>query len=199
MGDRTGGVKIGIFGGTFDPVHLGHLVVAEEIREQFGLDKVIFVPAAQPPHKGPGSVTDPWVRYKMVALAIADNPHFEVSDIEIRHLGKSYTIDTIHELKDRYGPDYQIFFIMGADSLLEMPTWKDPEGILNSCAVIVTTRPGFDLNRVDPHYRNRVQLVRVTPIDISSTEIRRRVREGRSIKYLVPRKVEEYIHKERVY
>lgn len=199
-GNKTHGlVRIGILGGTFDPVHMGHLVVAEEIREQLGLNRVIFVPAACPPHKVPVSTSDSELRYAMVVLATEDNPCFETSDIEIKRSGKSYTIDTVSEFKDLYGQGCQIFFIMGADSIFEISTWKDPDRLLDLCTVVVTTRPDFDLDRIDERLRHRVKLATVTDIGISSTEIRRRVKEGRSIRYLVPEKVEEYIHRNGLY
>ena len=195
----TSPARIGIYGGTFNPPHLGHLIVAEEIRQRFCLEKVMFIPSARPPHKTDSPVIDSADRYEMTALATRDNPHFDISDIEIRRSGKSYTIDTIKELKKIYGPEVDIFFIMGGDSIFEIETWKEPDKLLNLCKVVVTTRPGFDLKGIEERLREKIIVAEVSHIGISSTEIRRRVQEGKSIRYLVPRQVEEYIVEEKLY
>ena len=191
--------RVGIFGGTFNPPHLGHLIVAEEVRQNFSLEKIIFVPSARPPHKDHSPVIHPAYRYRMTILATQNNPFFEVSDIEIHRSGKSYTIDTIKEFRTMYGPEVEIYFIMGGDSIFEMDTWKDPEKILKICTVIVTSRPGFDLSKVEDRLKAKVVPTQVSHIGISSSVIRQRIREGKSISYYVPKNVEEYILKEKLY
>ncbi|MFQ6093852.1 MAG: nicotinate-nucleotide adenylyltransferase [bacterium] len=191
--------RVGIFGGTFNPPHLGHLIVAQEVRRRFSLDKIVFVPSARPPHKADSPGASSAERYIMTVLATRDNPYFEVSDVEIRRPGRSYTVDTIKQFKKLYGTEVEIFFIMGGDSIFEIDTWREPEEILRLCKVIVTTRPGFDLTKVEDRLKEKAILTEVSRIDISSTEIRRRVQEGKSIKYLVPKEVEEYILREKLY
>ncbi|UCE17645.1 MAG: nicotinate-nucleotide adenylyltransferase [Gemmatimonadota bacterium] len=196
---KTSITRIGIFGGTFNPPHLGHLIVAEEVRQQCSLHKIVFMPSARPPHKVHSPLIDSQHRFIMTQLAVRDNPNFEISDMEMKRHGKSYTIDTLKEFRNTYGSHADIFFIMGGDSIFEIDTWKKPEELLGLCHVIVTTRPGFDLTRVNDRFGDRIIFVDVLNIDISSTDIRRRVREGRSILYLVPKGVEEYIRDEKLY
>lgn len=198
--------RIGIMGGTFDPIHFGHLVTAEEARINFELDKVIFVPTGNPPHKKDYEVTEPEHRYLMTALATNSNPFFEVSRIEIERKGYSYTVDTLNQLVEIYGKDTSLFFISGADAVLDILTWKNIKGVLDVCTFIAATRPGYPvkklkdkLEEIKKLYGKDVYLLEVTAIAISSTEIRRRVKEGRSIKYLVPEGVEEYILKNGLY
>ncbi|KXG74626.1 putative nicotinate-nucleotide adenylyltransferase [Fervidicola ferrireducens] len=198
--------RIGIMGGTFDPIHFGHLVTAEEARINFELDKVIFVPTGNPPHKKDYEVTEPEHRYLMTALATNSNPFFEVSRIEIERKGYSYTVDTLNQLVEIYGKDTSLFFISGADAVLDILTWKNIKGVLDVCTFIAATRPGYPIKKLKDKleeikklYGKDVYLLEVTAIAISSTEIRRRVKEGRSIKYLVPEGVEEYILKNGLY
>lgn len=194
-------MKIGIMGGTFDPIHIGHLVAAEEARAVFGLDKVIFVPNYQPPHKPGVPITDPEHRYAMVLLSIYTNPYFEVSRMEIERKGLSYAIDTVREFIKLY-PGADIYFITGADAIAEILSWKDGREILKLCKFIAVTRPGYDIEKVKEKLRsvdNNVEFLRITEINISSTEIRRRVKEGKPIKYLVPETVENYIYKHNLY
>ncbi|MBC7328254.1 nicotinate-nucleotide adenylyltransferase [bacterium] len=194
-------MKIGIMGGTFDPIHIGHLVAAEEARAVFGLDKVIFVPNYQPPHKPDVKVSHPEHRYAMVLLSIYTNPHFEVSRVEIERGGPSYAIDTVKEFKKLY-PEAEIYFITGADAIAEILSWKQGEEILKLCKFIAVTRPGYDIEKVKEKLSgvaNDVQFLKITEINISSTEIRRRVREGKPIKYLVLETVENYIYKHNLY
>lgn len=190
--------RLGIFGGTFDPPHVGHLLAAEGVRDHLKLDKVIFVPAAIPPHKQKRGVIPAKYRFEMVKLAIENNPFFELSDAELHRKGPSYTIDTVREMK-RTHPGSEIFFIMGIDLLLEFDTWKEPEKILAECTLVAMNRPGFDLGVVDKDLLARVELVNVPSIDVSSTNIRRRVKSGRSIKYLVTAEVEVYIRRNSIY
>jgi len=190
--------RVGIFGGTFNPPHLAHLVVAESVRDHLKLDKVLFVPAAIPPHKAKEAIIPVEQRLQMVRLAIKDNPMFELCDIELNRKGPSYTIETILELKEKFPKD-EFFFIMGVDLLIDFYTWKKPNRILEECTVAAMNRPGFDLAMVDKDLLLRVQLVNVPSVDISSTSIRRRIGSGRSVKYLVPPAVEKYIYSNSIY
>lgn len=191
--------SIGIMGGTFDPVHYGHLIAAEFARYEFKLNRVIFMPAARPPHKEIEEVLDSEHRYKMVKLAIQGNSAFEISDLEMKRTGKSYTIDTVRYFLEHYhGSD--IFFIMGADSLLMMDTWKDYRELSGLCRFVVVTRPGYVIERSDPALENlppilweRMNFLPIPGLDISSTDIRQRVAESRPVKYLLPLEVEQYI------
>jgi len=190
--------KIGIFGGTFNPPHIAHLVAAESVRDHLKLDKVLFVPAAIPPHKVDEKIISAELRLEMVTLAIKDNPAFEVCDIELRRGGASYSIDTIIELKRKF-PGDDFFFIMGIDLLNDFYSWKNPEKLLDECNVVVMDRPGFSGESVDKKLLRRVEIVNVPSMDISSSEIRRRVRFGKSIKFLVPPAVEDYIRANSIY
>ena len=192
-------VKLAIMGGTFDPPHLGHLICAEEVYDHFEFDKVIFVPSARPPHKDDSKVLDAQHRYMMTFLATRDNPHFEVSRIELDRPGQSYSIETVRELKRKYGKDAEIYWIVGADSVLEMLSWKDVDELLSICKFVAINRPGYDLNQADQRFLKKVQLFKVTDVDISASEIRGRVRQGESIKYLVPPDVESYIYENGLY
>ncbi len=180
--------KIGIFGGSFDPIHLGHLVVAEKAREQLELDQVRFVLAARQPFKAEGHEADARHRAEMVRLAIADNPRFVLDLREIDRGGVSYTIDTLREFKAEY-PSDQLFLILGADAARDLGKWREAAMLPRLATVVVVTRPG-----VAPPVEGGISLVVSAPgVDISATEIREAVRQGRSIRYLVPRAVEEYI------
>jgi len=190
--------RVGILGGTFNPPHTAHLIAAEYVRDQLKLGKIIFVPAAAPPHKTSVEIIPAEHRYKMVKLAIKDNPLFEVSEIELGRKGLSFTIDTLDDLK-RMSPKDVFFFLLGIDLLIEFDTWKDPERILEECTLVAMNRPGFDLEKIDKELLRKIEVVNVPGIDISSTRIRRRVTSGRSIKYLVPREVEKYIYENSIY
>jgi len=199
-------IKIGIMGGTFDPIHYGHLVTAEAVRAEFQLDKVIFVPAGNPPHKVKRNVTDKKHRYLMTILATVTNPHFEVSAIEIEREGYTYTIDTIREFKRIYGEKAELYFITGADAIMEIFTWKSADELLKLCVFVAATRPGFEKSLVDQKleetkniYGKQIYKVTVPSLAISSTDIRERVLEGRPIKYLLPESVERYIQKYKIY
>ena len=190
--------KLGIFGGTFNPPHIAHLLAAEGVRDQLKLNKILFVPAAVPPHKQKENVIPAKHRLEMVKLAIRGNPFFELSDMELRRRGPSYTIDTVRELRHT-NPHDDIFFIMGIDLLTDFDTWKEPDKILVECTLVAMNRPGFDLAVVDKELLARIELVNVPSVDISSTNIRRRVRSGRSIRYLVTPEVETYIRRNSIY
>ena len=201
--------RIGVMGGTFDPIHNGHLVTAEEAWKQFGLDQVLFVPSGNPPHKEDRESLDPENRYLMVVIATATNPHFKVSRMEIDRSGPSYTIDTVKELHRIYGKNTEVFFITGADAILEILTWKQPEQVLREAIFIAATRPGYDLHRLEESLPEaekkrhesdpRVVMMEIPALAISSTDIRRRVKEGSPITYLVPEGVAEYIEKSGFY
>ncbi len=192
-------MKIAVMGGTFNPIHHGHLVSAEEVCDQIGFDKVLFIPSAQPPHKSPSDLVPAKHRDAMVNLAIQDNPRFEASRIEIDRGGPSYAIDTVQTLYAIYGKDTRISWIIGADMLIEFQIWKDFSELLDLCQFIATTRPRYDLGAVSPELLARVQLVEITDVGISSTEIRKRIRQNRSIRYLVPDRVLRYIQEHQLY
>lgn len=191
--------RLGIMGGTFDPVHYGHLVAAEGARYQFQLEEIIFVPTGRPPHKAPEKVSKPHHRLALTHLAINTNPFFAVSTMEIERTGLSYTIDTVRETSNLF-PGAQIFFITGADAVLEILNWKNVAELLSMCFFIAATRPGYRLCSLkaglpgfSPAQLERIIVMEVPALAISSTDIRQRVREGRPIKYLLPEPVENYI------
>jgi nicotinate-nucleotide adenylyltransferase len=187
-------MKIGILGGTFNPVHIGHLILAEEAREKLGLDRIIFVPAALPPHKDNSDIACARLRLDMVKLAIRGNKNFSVSDIEIRRDGRSYTIDTIKELNKRF-PHDELYFITGSDLLKYLAEWKDLGEIIKIVKFIVATRPGFPLEKL-PSY---ISTLPIRAVDISGFEVRKAIKEGRSFRYLVPEAVFNYINKRKLY
>ena len=216
-------MKIGIFGGTFNPVHYGHLRAAEEVRMISGLDRVFFVPSGNPPLKRK-DLTDAGHRYNMVGIAVKGNPYFEVLDIESTRAGKSYTVNTLEQLLKDYN-DADFNFILGVDAFLDIPHWHEPEKILSLVNFIVISRPGksfvdllhspyLDMKRTSLagldrgeaaqisavlQSGKRVDLAAVTPIGISSTDIRTYVKKGASIKYLLPAEVESYIISNNLY
>ncbi len=190
--------RIGFLGGTFDPIHSGHLILAEQLLEKFQLEKVIFIPAATPPHKENQAISYARHRLEMTKMAIEDNPLFEVSDIELKRKGKSYTVDTIEELKKKY-PDADLFLLAGSDVLTELDTWKDPDRIFQETKVVIGIRPGYDKIDLDNRFFAKSITVEMSGLHVSSTQIRHRIKEGRSIKYLVPSKVEEYIKAKGLY
>ena len=192
-------MKIAIMGGTFNPIHYAHLLSAEQVREGLGYDKILFVPAARPPHKSQPDMVSAEHRYQMVLLATADNPYFEVSRIELDRDGPSYTIQTIKELRFLYGKTTKLAWIIGADSLIEYKIWKDFDEVLKQCTMIATTRPNYDLQCVPAEIRNRVITFQITGFDMSATEIRERIRKNNSVRYLVPEKVVSYIEQHQLY
>ncbi len=192
--------RIAVMGGTFNPIHYAHLLSAEQVRTGLGYDKILFIPSARPPHKvSDVDIIAPEHRYQMVLLAIAENPHFEASRIELDRAGPSYTIETLKALETRYGNTRELGWIIGADSLIEYKIWKNFDEVLAQCVMIATTRPSYDLNRVPPEVRNRVTTFPVTGIDISATVIRERIRKQLSIRYLVPETVRSYIYRHELY
>jgi nicotinate-nucleotide adenylyltransferase len=196
--------RIGLMGGTFDPIHIAHLVVAQEAAWAAHLDEVRFIPARQPPHKGGEPVTEAHHRLAMTKAAIAGNPLFSVSTIEIDREGPSFTVDTLRELQE---PGIQLLFIMGLDSLAELLTWHDPSGIVALAELVaVYRRVGQDphvvqhqLEAVLPAARDRVHIVLIPALDVSSTEVRARVAAGQPIRYLVPDHVVDYIQTNGLY
>ena len=189
---------IGIMGGTFDPVHVGHLAVAEEAREALGLERVLFVPAGQPPHKPPGSVTPVRDRVAMVRLAIAGNPAFELSTLEIEREGPSFTVDTVEALA-RAHPEATLHLILSAETFAELPGWHEPDRLFDSARMAVVPREGYPapdpawIERAFPGREDRVDYLGGPRLGLSSTALRTRVAAGRSIRYLVPEAVEAYI------
>lgn len=189
-------MRIGVFGGTFDPPHLGHLVVAQDAWAHLGLDRVVFIPAAIPPHKRHRVTTPAEIRLEMLRAAIGDDARFEVSEIELRRPGPSYTVDTLRELRER-DRDGALFFLLGADQFRTFHTWRGPDEIASLATLVALSREGdepFSAGISVPH-----RTLRVTRIDISSTEIRRRVHAGEPIRYLVPPAVEAVIRREGLY
>lgn len=192
-------MKIAVMGGTFNPIHFAHLVCAEQVRESLGYEKILFIPAGQPPHKVQPGLVSAIHRFQMVLLATENNPFFEVSSVELDRVGPSYTIQTIRTLHLMYGETLELAWIIGADSLIEYKIWKDFENVLEQCSLIVTTRPNYNLEQVPTEIRDRVTIIQITGIDISATEIRNRIRDNETIRYLVPESVETYIDKHRLY
>lgn len=195
----------GIIGGTFDPIHFGHLILAEKAREAFNLDKIVFVPAAIPPHKIGEVATPAEKRLEMVKLAVEGNPYFEVSAVELERSGPSYTVDTIRELKS-LGYGDEAAFIMGFDSLLELHTWKNYQELLTETKIISAFRPGYPILKDESEwplflkpYREQIMLLEAPLIDISSTWLRVELMYNRSIRYLIPEAVREYIQKNNLY
>jgi nicotinate-nucleotide adenylyltransferase len=213
--------RMGLLGGTFNPVHEGHVRAAREVQQRFGLDRILFIPSYIPPHKRTRDMASPEDRYAMVELAVLGNPHFLASSIEIEAKQKSYSIITLNKIKKTY-PDAWVFFILGIDAFLEIETWKSYQEVLEQCHFIVTSRPGYllaEARNVLPEAfaarilevgdsgpvgeelfrRFRIFLLSIQALDVSSTEIRRRIRQGQSVKGFVPEAVEVYIKKEKLY
>lgn len=193
---------IGIMGGTFDPIHVGHLFVAEEAQHQFCLDKVLFVPSKVPPHKqARKDITHPELRFSMALIATISHPKFFVSRIEIDREGPSYTYDTLQLLRQEC-PEAKFFFITGLDAVMEIVTWYKAQEVMENCQFIAASRPGFDSKQVESglnDYARKVHFMEIPALSISSSDIRNRVRSGRPIKYLVPEGVEQFIYKNGLY
>jgi nicotinate-nucleotide adenylyltransferase len=197
--------KLGIMGGTFDPIHYGHLVAAEMARSEFNLNKVLFIPTGTPPHKNRGDISAADLRYEMVESAIKDNPAFICSDIEIRRQGPSYTVDTMRVL-NRAWPEHELYFITGTDALREIFSWHEAEEILNLIQFIGASRPGFDasdfllhVQEEHPEIQGKIHHLEVPALAISSTDIRHRVKHGQPIRYLLPESVRLFIEKSNLY
>ena len=220
-------MRIGLFGGTFNPIHFGHLRVAVEVKEGFELNELFLIPAALPPHKMPGEVVDAADRLKMLKRAIEDTPGLKLSDVELKRSGPSYTIDTVNFFKDGLSEDSQIYLIMGMDAFLEIDTWKAYDELLTQISFIVINRPnvssdqsvyGWEImedylkSKISSEYifsnsqscymrpeKQPIYVCEVTIIDISSTKIRELIKRGRSIEYLVPQKVADFINSKGLY
>ncbi|HWA06572.1 MAG TPA: nicotinate-nucleotide adenylyltransferase [Ignavibacteria bacterium] len=194
--------RIGIFGGTFDPVHNGHLIMAENVKDQMHLDEVLFIPSRIPPLKNIDNVSEAAHRVNMLKLAIADNKYFTCSDVELnmQGTGPNYTVKTLLKLREEYPKDQVKFYlIIGMDQLINLHKWKDPGKLFLLSEVIIINRPGYLIQQVENEYSRQGIFVPVPNIDISATDIRFRINEKRSIKYLVPASVEEYIYKNNLY
>lgn len=213
-------MRIGLLGGTFNPIHAGHLRSAEEIRELFHLRRIVFIPSAIPPHKDEMGIISSSHRIEMVNLAIQGNPNFSTSDIEIKRPGKSYSIETINHFKTMHGSELELFFIMGIDAFMDISTWKDYESLFFCSNFVVTTRPGYQRIKLEGilpfevardfsyhpqedrfiHTSNLSLYFRdITHLDISSSMIRKRIEGGLSIRYLLPERVIEYIKVNGIY
>jgi len=193
-------VKKCIFGGTFDPPHIGHLLIAQTICEAEEFDKIIFVPASKNPHKSKGITSSVEHRLSMLESAVEENPHFEISDVEIRRGGISYSIETIKYLKksQKLKKD-ELYFLIGSDILKHFPKWKDPEGILDECHVIVAIRPGFNPSQVPNWILSKIQFANIPRFELSSTQIRQRWRDNKTIRYMVTQPVWEFINENSLY
>ena len=185
--------RVGLMGGTFDPVHYGHLLAAEAAWETFGLDRVVFLPAGNPSFKQERHLASPQNRYDMVRLAIAERPGFVCSAMEITRTGVTYTVDTLEEIRRVYTGE--LFFITGTDAAHSLADWRDPERILELCTFVTVQRPGYQEECVDP----RIRTVVAPALDVSSSELRERVAQGRSIRYLTPPAVADYIREKGLY
>ena len=220
-------MRIGLFGGTFNPIHLGHLRAALEVKEGFGLDEIVLIPAAIPPHKMPGMVADAADRLAMLNLAIEDTSGLNTSDVELKRLGPSYTIDTVHHFKHTLPDKSAIYLIMGLDAFLEIDTWKSHEELLAQLPIVVINRPNpnyrtssagwealkdYLISKIATDYvfsesescylakdKHPIYVFEVTALDISSTRIRELIKKGRSIGYLVPPKVAEFVNAKGLY
>lgn len=196
--------KYGIFGGSFDPIHYGHLMICEYIKEEMGLDKVIFIPTGNPPHKDLGVSAED--RYEMVKLAISPNPDFEISDIETTRVNLSYTVDTIRELKKIYKKE-KLYFLIGLDSLFQLKTWKKIGDLSQEIEFVVALRPGYidkeeinnEIDFLRENFGTRINLIKTPLYEISSTDLRDRIHEGKSLRYLIPKKVLDYIEESGFY
>ncbi|MCR5665783.1 MAG: nicotinate-nucleotide adenylyltransferase [Eubacterium sp.] len=197
--------KIGILGGTFDPVHNGHLLIADNAMDEYGLDEVWFIPNGNSPHKNNQNITDESIRYEMLKLATADHNGFSVSDIELNSDDICYTYKTLEVLSKKF-PDIQFYFLMGADSLDYFMDWKNPQRICELAHILVTVRDDLDdrevtekLEQIKKLYHASADLIKMTAFSVSSSDIRMRVKKGRSIRYLVPETVRQYISKTHLY
>lgn len=196
---------MGIMGGTFDPIHFGHLVLAESAREIFTLDEILFMPSAHPPHKVENKITPELHRLMMTYLATQTNKFFQVSPMEFLREGLSYTLDTVNALHQKFGATTELFFIIGSDSMADLPKWYKARELLQKVHFIAAARPGVkvDLDELEKFFgadsMQHIHQIATPSLEISSTDLRERIRRGQSIKYLVPEVVEDYILKENLY
>jgi nicotinate-nucleotide adenylyltransferase len=193
-------MRIGLFGGTFDPIHIGHLLLADTVLCDCRLDRVLFMPAAVPPHKPEGPISNPGDRLSMVHLAVRDHPGFMSSDLELRRTGPSYTMDTVRELtSSEEWKGCELFLIIGADTLIDFAGWNNPDEILKHVRLLVMERPGYELKRAGERFLSKLTFVKTPLIQVSSTRIRQRVREGKSVRYWVTEPVERFIFEKGLY
>jgi nicotinate-nucleotide adenylyltransferase len=197
-------VKLGVLGGTFDPIHLGHLLIAEQARDELGLERVLFVPAGYPPHKPDQVISPDRHRLAMLSLAIASHPAFVLSRVDVDRPGPSYTADTLSLLQAEWGPAARLHFILGSDSLAELLTWHQPRCLIQQARLAVADRPGIEVDLTElekrlPGLQAVVDWMSMPEVGISATDIQRRVRRGRSIRYQVPAAVEAYIYEHGLY
>lgn len=201
------GSRIAIFGGTFNPVHVGHLVAAQDAHETMGMDRTVWIPVAQPPHKTCPDLAPGDDRLRMVDLAVEGDPRFETSDMELRRPGPSYSIDTVRDWRRRH-PDAEISFLIGSDSLPDLHTWREIRALLDLCRFVTVARPGFDAAAVTPERLGLpreicsallANVVEIHPVGVSSSEVRARIAQGRSIRYLVPDPVVSWIRQRGLY
>jgi len=190
-------LRLGVLGGTFDPLHLGHLIVARDVAERLGLDRVLFVLATRPPHKN-RELSPAELRLEMLEAALAHDPVLVASDLEVRRPGPSYTIDTLREIRARY-PEAELVLVIGADQWQQFEGWKDPQGIARMTTIAVMTREGEDPAAADAGVAIPSRVVPVTRIDVSATDLRERARQGRSIRHLVPEAAYKIIEREELY
>lgn len=198
-------MRLGLYGGSFDPIHWGHLLLAEQCREQCELDEVWFIPAGSPPHKDPSEITPGKLRADMVEFAIAGCPQFRVNDLELKRSGRSFTVETLEALHAE-DPSRELFFLIGADSLVDLPGWREPERICELANIVAVNR-GSTIPAEPAHVARglsaaaiaRIRQVTMPGIDLSATDIRRRVRAGQTIRFMVPRAVEAYIEQQGLY
>ncbi len=191
-------IRIGILGGTFDPPHLGHLMVGQDLVHHLELNELIFMPCNVPPHKDAADVSPAEIRYKMVRAAVESNDSFQASDLELRREGPSYSVDSVRALRERY-PGAELYFIIGTDQFAELSTWKEPEELARLATLVVMAREGEDAQGIDPGVEVSYQTVPVTRVDVSSTRIRERVRDGNPIRYWVRKPVRRIIAQQGLY
>ena len=198
-------MKKAIFGGTFDPIHIGHLHIAYEALYNLHLDKILFVPAGNPPHKNSKKITDAKIRYDLVKRAIQSEAHFEISDYEINKKENSYTYETV-ELFSELHRNTEWYFLIGSDSLMDLGSWKNVDRILNKCKLVVYNRAGYTMEEMDKQryyiehkFNKKIIFIHLPIIDISSTNIRNSIKAGRNVNYLLPRGIEEIIHELKLY
>lgn len=204
---QAAGKRIGVIGGTFDPVHYAHLAIAEEVYSALKLARMIFVPAGQPPHKMEDCITPVHQRLAMLELALASNSHFALSLVDVQRTGPSYTVDTLRLLHQELGPRTELYFVIGGDSLEDLPSWHEPAGVLAQATIVALMRPGFkeisgyreQLEARLPGIRQRLIILDGPRMDISSTDLRQRVAENRPIRYQTPEAVEDYIRRHGLY
>ena len=189
-------MRLGLFGGRFDPVHVGHLMVAQNALEVLGLDELWFIPAKTPPHKDTAAAAEE--RYEMLLLATNTHPRFRVSRLEIERTGASYTFDTVAEVRAQM-PDAELFFITGVDAYAQIATWHRARELVSNVSVVALGRPGYSLEGLDPYFRERVHVLETPLWEVSSTAIRRRLARRESVRYLVPEPVERYLAKNPLY